>query len=272
MKTAFVISASPTKFSAVSYASDLRSGIENLARLGFDGVEVHIRDPKEVDIGLIRETASRCNLGVCAIGTGQSYVEDGLSLCHSDPQIRKQAVARLKDAIDFASDLGALVIIGLIRGRTTHSMSAHEAYVLLDAGLSECLSLAAVKGVKIVIEPINRYETDMLNTVAETLNLISHIGSDNLGILLDTFHMNIEEPSIRESIVLAGEKIFHVHTADSNRWAPGFGHVDFSEVVAALREVGYEGYLSGEILPLPDVMTASKMTIQTLSATLSTSH
>ena len=112
------------------------------------------------------------------------------------------------------------------------------------------------------IEPINRYETGLINTVASGLRLVDTIGLDNVGLLLDTFHMNIEEPSMIESMVAAGERLFHFHVADSNRWYPGAGHIDFNAIFSTLNSVGYQGFVSAEILPLPDPDTAAMKTVE----------
>ncbi|HID87813.1 MAG TPA: sugar phosphate isomerase/epimerase, partial [Anaerolineae bacterium] len=104
----------------------------------------------------------------------------------------------------------------------------------------------------------------IVNTVAEALELLEEVGAENLGILFDTFHANIEEPSIEGSIRTAGDRLLHVHVADSNRWYPGAGHVDFARIVGTLREVGYDGHLSAEILPLPDPHTCAQRTMEFL--------
>ncbi|MFQ6672056.1 MAG: TIM barrel protein, partial [Candidatus Tectimicrobiota bacterium] len=134
--------------------------------------------------------------------------------------------------------------------------------------LRECAALAEEEGVRLVLEPLNRYETNLVNTVAEALQLIKEVGSEAMGLLFDTFHANIEEPSIEGSIRAAGSRLLHVHVADSNRWHPGAGHIDFAQIVATLREVGYDGYLSAEILPLPDPHTCARKTIEFLGGLL----
>jgi len=102
--------------------------------------------------------------------------------------------------------------------------------------------------------------------VAEGLALIEAVGADNFGLLLDTFHMNIEEPSIEESIRQAGNRIFHFHVADSNRWYPGAGHLDFRSILSTLKDIGYQGFVSGEFLPKPDAETAARKAIEYLCA------
>jgi sugar phosphate isomerase/epimerase len=203
------------------------------------------------------------SLSVPAIGTGQAFGEEGLSFTHSDPRIRRKAIDRIKEQITFAKNFNAVVIIGLVRGTVKNDSDKNQAYKNMFAAFDECASFD--ENVKIVIEPINRYETNLLNTVSETLEFIDELGKSNVGLLLDTFHMNIEEPNIFESIKLAKDKIFHFHVADSNRWHPGAGHIDFKEIYETLTEVNYNGFISAEILPLPDSDTASANNISYLS-------
>jgi sugar phosphate isomerase/epimerase len=105
---------------------------------------------------------------------------------------------------------------------------------------------------------------DFLFTVADGLRLIDDLGSDNLGLMLDTYHMNIEEPSIEASLAAAGDRLWHVHIADSNRRYPGSGHLPFDSIFAALRNMGYDRYVSAEILPEPDSDSAAIKTIEFL--------
>jgi sugar phosphate isomerase/epimerase len=137
---------------------------------------------------------------------------------------------------------------------------------LIEA-LQECAAAKACpererrKGVRFALEPLNRYETDLIHTVADGLDLIERVGADNLGLLLDTFHMNIEEPVIEDSIRACGDRIFHFHVADSNRWYPGAGHLDFKSILDTLFATGYQGYVSGEFMPLPDADTSAERSI-----------
>ncbi len=117
-------------------------------------------------------------------------------------------------------------------------------------------------GVPLLIEPLNRYETNLLNTVPETAEWISTLPTDNLRILADLFHMNIEEADMADAIKAVGAHIGHVHFADSNRRAVGMGHSPIAEAVTALKQIGYSGYLSAEIFPKPDSATAAKQTIE----------
>lgn len=260
MKFSIVLSAQPASFSALAYKGNIEKNITLIKELGYDGVELAVRNPKELDVDYIKNLTIKNNLPVPAIGTGQAYGEEGLSFTHPDPVFRKKAINRIKEQIVFAKKLNALVIIGLIRGSFSKEVDAHEAENLLIYALHECASVDPE--VKLAIEPINRYETNILNTVGESLKLLNKILLPNVGLLLDTFHMNIEEPDIGESILKAKDKIFHFHTADSNRRFAGAGHIDFKRILNVLKDTGYNGYVSAEILPFPDSDIAAKKNIE----------
>ena len=115
----------------------------------------------------------------------------------------------------------------------------------LIGGLRQCARAAAPHGVRLALEPLNRYETSLINSVREALDAIERVGEENLGLLPDTFHMNIEDRSIEQSLRQAGDRVIHFHVADSNRWHPGGGHIDFAAILDVLGGIGYTGYVSG---------------------------
>jgi sugar phosphate isomerase/epimerase len=259
MKLSIVQSTEPASFSALAYKGDWAQNIGKLKYMGFDGVELAVRDPNLLDAPLLKSLLIQHGLVVPAIGTGQAFGEDGLSFTHVEPGIRRQALERVKSHVHLAADLGALVIIGLVRGRRGPSITADQAEQWLIEALRECAS--ENRAVKLAIEPINRYETDLINTVSSGLNIVEKTRMENIGLLLDTFHMNIEEPSITESFASSKDRLFHVHMADSNRWFPGAGHIDFRAIIDVLDQIDYRGFLSAEILPLPDPDTAATNTL-----------
>jgi sugar phosphate isomerase/epimerase len=258
------MSIEETSFDAVAVRGGWEAAVTRLAELGFDGVELAIRDPAALDAGRVEAIVQGAGLTVPAIGTGQAFLRDGLSLSSPDPAVRQAAAARLVSHVRLAARLRSLVIVGLIRGRTDGGREGTARRFL--GALAPVLDAAASTGVRLVIEPINRYETDFLVTVDDTLTLIAASGAPHLGVVADTFHMNIEETTIEGALeaTAAGARLWHVHTADSNRWAPGFGHLDFAEIVKTLERVGYGDYLSAEILPKPDPDTAARRTLETL--------
>lgn len=266
MKLSIVLSTQPASFSALAYKGRMEENLRTIQSLGYDGVELAVRDPKLLDLeeldGLLKDN----RLPVPAIGTGQAFGEEGLSFTHPDESIRRQAVDRIKAQMDLGAHLDAIVIIGLIRGQRYADTSMQTMEARFAEALKECADYRPDIG--LAIEPINRYETDLLCTVEDALRFIDTLSLENVGLLLDTFHMNIEEPDPLTSIVAARERLFHFHVADSNRWHPGAGHIDFGRIVETLETTGYDGYVSAEILPHPDPDTASRKTMETMRVAL----
>jgi sugar phosphate isomerase/epimerase len=260
MQKCIVISTPGAKFSALAMKEDFRESIKKVAALGYDAVELAIRDPGTVAVHEIKRLLQQHHLTVPAIGTGQAYGEEGLSFTDPDPEIRRKAVQRIKDQMNLTIDIGgAQVIIGLIRGTVKPGMDKEEAEKYFIQSMLECLEYKPE--VTLTLEPINRYETNLYNDTRSAMEVIDRIGRSNLKMLVDTFHMNIEERDIIESILHAKGYISHVHFADSNRWAPGCGHIDFSEILDALEEIGYQGAVSAEILPKPTPEECLKLTM-----------
>jgi sugar phosphate isomerase/epimerase len=268
MKTAIVLSTHATKFSGVAFKGDFEANVRKIAELGYDGVELAIRDPALIDADALLSVVGAHGLEVPAIGTGQAWGEEGLSYTDPDEGVRQAAIDRTCAHIPFAARTGAAIIIGLLRGIVKPGVEHGQAYAWLVDALRRCSAAAAPHGVRLVLEPINRYETTLINDVAQCLDLIAAVGAPNFGVLPDTFHMNIEEPSIAESLRRAGPRVYHVHLADSNRWYPGAGHINFGEVVRALDEIGYAGTLSVEAMPMPDADTCAIRSMQTLRQVL----
>lgn len=264
-KTSIATSPGKAKFTPLVFAGNLKEGLRNVSELGYDAIELSINDPEHLNrkelLSLIRDN----QLQVSAIATGRAFLEDGLSLIDPDEEVRIRCRERIKDQIRLASLLDCkAVIIGGIRGKTLmrEEKVRKEQVEGALACVRDCAQFAAQCGVVLPIEPINRYETDFINTLAEAIEFIDQVGQENVRLLIDTFHMNIEERTLVHAIRAAGKYIKYVHFADSNRWAPGCGHLNFQEVVRVLQEIGYEGFISAEILPRPDDTTAAELAIR----------
>ncbi len=264
MKRSIVLSTHSAQFQAVAFKGDFETNVAKIAGYGYEGVELAIRDPKLVNPDELEAVIRQHNLVVPALGTGQAWGEERLSFTNSDPAVRRAAIERIKSHIPLAARFKAVVILGLIRGITPAGQTHEQSMAYLIEALQECSAAAAPYGVRYALEPLNRYETDLIHTVADGLDLIERVGADNFGLLLDTFHMNIEEPSVEESIRACGERIFHFHVADSNRWYPGAGHIDFNSILTTLFATGYTGFVSGEFMPKPDADTGAKRGIEYL--------
>lgn len=265
MKKSIVVSNAPTIFSALDFKINLEENIEKIASLGFDGAELHVGNPKDLDVENVVKATKENNLEVPTIGTGQAYTEEGLSFSDSNEIVRKKAVKRIKDQIIFASRFNSQVTIGSIMGKIEEGVNKTVAEEWAIDCLRKCTEFAKEYNVRLTLEPLNRYERNFINTLNEGIEFIKQVGASNLGLLADTFHMNIEEISICDSIIQAKDYITHVHFADSNRWTPGYGHLDFAKIVQTLKKIGYQGHVSAEALPLPDPDNCARLTIKALN-------
>jgi len=236
---------------------------------GADGIELMTVDPASLDAQELRASLGRSTLGVCAVASGALAFAAGLTLLSAEPDRARMGQSRLHDLIDLAAGLGApLVTIGSFRGRL--ASMAGDGRASLIAILREAAEDAEGKGVRLVIEPLNRYETDLIHTADEGLRFLDELGHPAVGLLLDTYHMNIEESSWRAPLeqAMRARRLWHVHIGDNHRLAPGRGMIPFQRIVAILRELGYSRYLSAELLARPDPDSAARETLQTMRAIL----
>ncbi len=224
---------------------------ENLSLLpiikecGFDGIEIPFFQRSEFDAADIRkgleENGLECT--VCSV------MPEGLTIFSEDASVRRKALGHLEDLVKAAAEVGSKLVAGPMyspvgflpgRRRTADEWArAVESYQALAPTL-------ASYGVTLAIEPLNRFETFFLNTAADAAALCAEVNHPNIGVLIDTFHANIEEKSIPAAYRTAGRWLKHVHTCENDRGTPGTGHVDWPGVFDALREVQYDGWLTIE--------------------------
>jgi sugar phosphate isomerase/epimerase len=232
------------------------------AELGIDGIELMAADPMALDVDAIGAGLRENGLEAAAVGSGAVAFVTGLTLLHADPEKADQARLRLRELVDFAAGVGApLVTVGSFRGRLA-SVGA-DGRDRLAAILRDGAAYAEAQSVRLALEPLNRYESDIVNNAQEGLAFLAEVGHPALGLLLDTFHVNVEERSWTEPFrgAMAAGRLSHVHLGDNNRLPPGHGLIDFPAIVATLREIGYNGYLSAELLAKPDPDTAARQTM-----------
>jgi 5-keto-L-gluconate epimerase len=261
MKLACTIATQSTANAPVLLGGDLEKSVKTASELGYHGVELHWADPQQINLDRLLQFCDHYRINVSAFATGRAYVKEGLSLIHEDRQVRQKAVSRLKNFIDAAVPFQAAVIIGCIRGNLAPGDDPHLIMERLAESTHKVAKHAAAHNVSIVFEAINRYENNYLNTASETLDFIRKHQFPNTKVLLDTFHMNIEDPDLEQAILDSGDLLGYVHFADSNRWYVGAGHIDFQKIMQALNRIGYDGYISAECLPLPASCIAAKQWI-----------
>jgi D-psicose/D-tagatose/L-ribulose 3-epimerase len=213
-----------------------------IARMGFDLVEVPIESTTDLDYrkGAEIAKANRLGVSVCAA------MGPDRDLIHPDESIRSNGMNYVRHCIDAAKTLGATNLVGPLYsavGRTWQQTADERArdLDLLVRQLRELATYAGERGVTICVEPLNRFETSFLNLASQAIEVVDRVDHKACGILLDTFHMNIEERSIGDAIRAAGPRMRHLHTCENDRGAPGSGHVPWEEVAKACRDIGYQG-------------------------------
>jgi len=246
----------------------LEQGFAIARETGFDGVELFLPGPEAFPIREIQSLSQLHGLGIAAVGTGAGMVKHGLSLTEPSPEKRAAALDFVRAMITFGGQLGAPVILGSMQGKSGDSNSRDQALEWLADALRIAGREAAAYGVPFLYEPLNRYETNLINRLGDAISFIQSHALENIALLADLFHMNIEETDIAAALRDAAGHIGHVHYADSNRRAMGFGHTDPKPVIAALTDIGFAGHLSAEIFPIPDALTAARQTIQSIHSVL----
>lgn len=263
MRSAITVSLVPeAKAGPFVFHGDLDVACSQANALGFDAIELFPTDADAVDARALRQILHRNRLDLAAVGTGAGWLVRKWSLTSPDPAIRHRAQQFIAAIIDFAGGFGAPAIIGSMQGRAEGAVTREQALEWVAEALEQLGPRAHSHGVPLLIEPLNRYESNLLNTLSQTSDFIQSLRSRNIRVLADLFHMNIEEASIPEALIAAGPLVGHVHFADSNRRAIGMGHTPIGHAFEALTRVGYQGYLSAEILPLPTTEEAAQRTIQ----------
>ena len=268
MKLSITIAESAAENAPIVLRGSYAENIQKAAQMGYDAVEIHVKDPNTLDIKEIQKACDKNNIAVSTIGTGMGYGIDGLSFTDPDDDVRERAVKRIFDHISAAKKLNAKVIIGSMRGTIidTNDRKKYKNYAF--ECFDKVINFAEKNNVTILNEAINRYETNFINNVEESLEFIKKINSPHLKIHLDTFHMNIEEPDMGKSILKAREFLGHFHFADSDRWYPGHGHIDFRSIIRALKDIKYDGFIAFECLPFPTPDVAAEKSIKNIKPLL----
>jgi sugar phosphate isomerase/epimerase len=262
MRSAITISLVPqTKGGPFVFSDGLADGCARAASFGFDAVEIFPRQADALDPSQLEKLLKTHRLQLAALGTGAGWVVDKLTLTSLAAHERREAREFVRSIIELGGRFGAPAIIGSMQGRWTPEMNRDETLGFLAEALEDLGEHAARNGTTLLYEPLNRYETNLFNRIGEAASWLRELKTRNVRILADLFHMNIEESDSAAALREAAGLVGHVHFADSNRRAMGFGQTDTAKIIDALREVNYAGFLSAEIFPLPDPNAAAQQTI-----------
>jgi len=243
---------------------------QRLQKYGYDGVEL-VGEPQRYDIQEVKALCQEFGLSVLSV-LGWSIWPLERDLAHPDSQMRQKALQYAAECVDLAVAVGAplVVVIPASAGRTSpigqpdsgkawkEAMAREWDYAV--ESVKAAAAYAEERGVLIAIEPINRYESFLVNNVDQSLRFVQEVGSEVVKLHLDTFHMNIEDKDLVEAVRKAGALLINMHISDSQRGPVGHGHTDFVAIIRALKQINYQGALTMEPLPpIPDAFMAISM-------------
>jgi len=231
--------------------------IPRAAELGYQGVELALKAAAEINPANLDTLLGNSGLEVSCISTGQVYAETGYMFTDPDTARRNTLRHIFRDFIDLAASYGKLVNIGRVRGRIGEDGKEKAEGRFIDLVTDLC-EYALAKNVTLILEPVNRYEINFINSVEEGASLVKMVGRPNFKLMPDVFHMNIEDVTIGGELERHIADIAYIHLADSNRHAPGWGHTDFAEIFRSLKRANYSGWCSLEIFPVPDPDSAAR--------------
>lgn len=264
MKSAVTISlVSQARGGPFVFWDDLWGSIATATELGFDAVEIFAPGPDAVDRSRLRSELEAKQLRLAAVGTGAGWVIHKLSLTSPDAAQRRKAIDFVRSMVDFGAANAAPAIIGSMQGRWGEGIEKPRALAWLAEALRELGAHAASQGTVLLYEPLNRYETNLINRQEDGATFLKQEQCAGVKLLCDLFHMNIEESNSAQALAQAAEYVGHIHFVDSNRRPAGLGQIDFGPIIAALKKIGYGGYLSAEAFAYPDSLAAAKQTITT---------
>lgn len=229
------------------FSNSTFSQLDKAKEFGFDIYEIGVEDPDSFDVRELKKYADKIKIQVNICGT----FSESRDISSDNPQYREEGINYIQKLIEYASILGSSFVAGPMyaaTGRTRLASSEEKkqqtSYVVENLKL--VCEYALERRVVLAMEPLNRFETDFMNTVDQGLQVIDLVGMPNLGFLLDTFHMNIEEKNIVAAIHKAGNRIFNFHACANDRGIPGEDSFDWKAIAQALRDVGYHGAITIE--------------------------
>lgn len=240
--------------------------IKTAAEIGYDAIELFIRDPKQYSARLLKKVADDEGLAFCGIATGMEYTRNQLSLISDEPSIRAAAIDRLKEHLELGAQIGAPVVVGIMRANVPDFNRYQEYEDRLTNALLQLSDYAKQIGASIVVESIMRYINNYLNSVPETAAYLRKIGRENIALHIDTHSMVVEDKNLVRSVHTARDILKYVHFSDSNRGYPGAGNIDFKAVMGALMDIRYEGYITTECQPYPTQYECAKRGLEYMKA------
>jgi len=247
------------------YSGDLEQACQKLAALGYDGIELMTKQPSALDAARLQAVLTDNQLNLVGLCTGHVFGEDRLGLVTPELQIDRQAIARLKEFIDFAVLFGngTMVNIGRTRGVGDPKQLQRTLSVAREA-IQELADYAQPGKVRLILEPINKAENNFIHSTQDGLELVKMVNRTNFGLMLDTYHMFLEDVDLICSLHESAPYCWHWHFSDSNRRWPGNALIRFDIIIDNLNSIGYDGFVGTEIQAWPDPDTAARFSIEYL--------
>lgn len=247
-----------------AYQKELESGFALLEECGYRGVEFMVRSPRNWDCVKMERLCQKYHQEIVMLATGEIWAQEHISLSSSDPEKRQRCITCFKEFIDLAEVYGAQVNIGRVRGEIVSHVSREQTWQLAIEAFQDLAEYAERKNVTIILEPVNFLQCNFINTTAEGRQVVDQVARRNFRIMLDVFHMNIEDKDIYEEIQRSEGYFTYIHLCDRNRKYPGNSSFDFERIIRELKNVHYDGWLSVEILQEPDDETAVRKSAECL--------
>lgn len=234
-------------FTSPFQTSSAKELFPKIAAMGFDKVEIAVEDPALIDGPLVKTALAEHQLEAIVCGAFGS----GRDLTHEDPEVHKNCFNYIEQCLDLCALWDTKFFAGPMysavgKARMLPTEQRKQEWQLAVKNLRQVCVMAADRGLEIAIEPLNRFESDLVNTASDAVRMVNDIDHPAAKILLDGFHMNIEEASIEHAIKLAGDKLIHLQVAENYRGTPGTGQVNWDAYRKGLESIGYRGTISIE--------------------------
>lgn len=245
----------------IVYRGEFEAIFPMMAEDGYRGVELHIQDSREIDREKLFKELEKNRLTLTSIGTGSAYGAWHLNIGDRDREIRKKAIACLKEHMITAAPYHGLIIIGSMQGRFRDAGSPEEFVGNVEESLYILDRLAKEYDVTVGYEIMNHYESDFLYRIRDGVRFMEEHSFERIGLHIDSVHMNIDESDLGHAVREAGSLVKHVHLADNDRYYPGHGHMNFREILQGLKDIGYDGAMALETFCKPESRVCARKSL-----------
>ena len=250
----------------MSLRGDFERICDIAAEIGYDGIELQMRDPNKIDAVGMKHICDERGLQITSMATGKEAHYNGFCLTHDDPKVRKQTVARLKEYMDLAAYWGAIPSLAFLKGNLSDPCQYDVCYSRLVEGLKEICEYAEKRQAVFALEAVNLYIINWMNTIRENTDLIREINSPSLKLHIDTHHMHIDEHNMEQAVDYCEDIIGYVHLSDSNRLFPGGGSFNFLRFMEKVMSTGYNGFYTLEVMPVPSQVESAQFGLEYIKA------